>query len=331
MLLSEVRGQNHAVRTLERAVAQGRLAHAYLFDGPSGVGKQRAALGLAKALLCSRHPGKGCHSCPICHRIDAGNHPDARVFRPRDEGSRNIQVETLRSEILPVSQYAPFEGQAAVLIFPEADVSFPLQHPEAANALLKTLEEPRPNVHFVLLAERPDRLLITIRSRCQRVRFGRLPQAVLEHVLESHEVREELWGPAIGLADGRADRALALCVDGLAQNLVERAVRIDTLLGQGKTGRLIELSEELSKQADLPLMLETLTLFYRDVALRALGGERHALLFQSASAEIDARARKLGAARAAQHAHTLSQLPDLFARNANAQITLDRVLLELAG
>src|SRR5690554_6974860 len=116
----------------------------------------------------------------LLERIRRGNHPDVRVFRPRDEGARNLPVEVIREQVLPVAQFAPFEASGAFLIFPEADVSFPEAHPEAANAFLKTLEEPPKGVHFILLAERPDRLLQTTRSRCQRVRFAPLAPDLLE-------------------------------------------------------------------------------------------------------------------------------------------------------
>ncbi len=329
MLLNEIRGQNQAVRTLQRAIESGRLAHAYLFEGPSGVGKERAAVALAKAVLCQDKPGKGCDRCSSCQRIESGNHPDARRFRPRQEGNRNIQVETLRSEILPVAHFAPFEGKQAFLIFPEADVSFPEQHPEAANALLKTLEEPRPNVCFVLLAERADRLLVTIRSRCQSLHFGRLPRLVLEHVLESAGISETLHGPAIALADGRADRVLALCEGGLAKSLLDRALRIDAALTRGDTGRLIELSEELAKSDDLALTFDALATYYRDVAAVALGVARDKLYFDDASGQLAEQAQKLGPRKAAERVQKLGTLGDLLARNANTQVTLDRLLLDL--
>ncbi len=329
MLLNEIRGQNHAVRALQRAIDSGRLAHAYLFEGPSGVGKERAALALAKALMCPDRPGKGCDRCSVCLRIDAGNHADARRFRPRDEGNRNIQVETLRSDILPIAHFAPFEAKQAFLIFPEADVSFPALHPEAANALLKTLEEPRPNVCFILLAERPDRLLVTIRSRCQSLHFGRLPRLVLEHVLETAGIAQALHGPAIALADGRADRVLALCEGGLAKSLLDRALRIDAALTRGDTGRLIELSEELSKTDDLTLTFDALATFYRDVAAMGLGIPRDRLYFDDTSGQLAEQARKLGPLKASERAQKLGTLGDLLARNANTQITLDRLLLEL--
>ncbi|MCA9610760.1 MAG: AAA family ATPase, partial [Myxococcales bacterium] len=203
---AEIEAQPAAIAILEHALESGRVASAYLFEGPSGVGKELAAVALAEAVIGADDKTKA--------RIRSGAHPDVQTFRPRDEGKRNIQVTALREQILPVAQFAPFEASAAFLIFPEADVSFPEHPPESANAVLKTLEEPRPGVHFVLTSERPDRLLPTIRSRGQRVRFGRLPADVLDRILAARDVPDEARGPAVALADGRADRAIALAEGG---------------------------------------------------------------------------------------------------------------------
>ena len=286
-------------------------------------------MALGKARLCQTNPGRGCGRCSVCTRVDAGNHPDVRVFRPRAEGARNLAVETVRQDILPIASYAPFEGKSTFLIFPEADVSFPDHHPEAANALLKTLEEPRPNVCFVLLSERPDRLLVTIRSRCQRVRFGRLPPLVLEHVLETEGVPAQHWEAALAMAEGRADRALTFAKEGFANHLLEQAMRIDKRVERGETGGLVELAEELTKNEDMPLILETLALFYRDVAASALEVEPHHLCFRAHKEQIEACAKRIGAGRAAARVKRLAELPELLARNANPQITLDHLLLEL--
>ena len=148
-----------------------------------------------------------------------------RVARERDElVSGN---DALREEILPLAQFAPFEAQATFFIFPRADISFPETVPGAANALLKTLEEPRPAVHFILLAERPDKLLSTIRSRCQRVRFYPLPHAQLDAILAKHDIAPELRGPAIALSGGSAERALRLSEDGVADRLLKLAFQVD--------------------------------------------------------------------------------------------------------
>lgn len=328
-MFESVEGQPAAVRVLEHAVATGRIAQAYLFAGPDGVGKQKAAFALARTVLCDQ---KGCGQCPVCTRIDGGNHPDVRVFAPRDEGDRNLQVEYLRSEILPLTKFAPFEGRAAFFIFPEADLSFPEQHAEAANAMLKTLEEPRPNVSFILLSARPDSLLATIRSRCQRVRFNALPADVLERILEEHEVPAEARRTAAALAGGSASRALSLMQEDRAQRVLDWALRIDAALGSapGKgrdAGAVLEIAEELSRSEDLDLVLESLAMFYRDVAGRSLGLSSEALYFDH-PATAD-RAQTLSVAAAAERASAVSVLFDGLRRNANPQIALDGFLLGL--
>ncbi len=314
-----IEAQATAIGILERAAAHDRVASAYLFEGPSGVGKERTAIALAQHVLDGAEG--------IRRRVAEGSHPDVRTFRPRDEGKRNIQVEQLREEILPFAQYAPFEAKAAFVIFPEADVSFPEHPPESANALLKTLEEPRAGVHFVLLSERPDRLLPTIRSRCQRVRFGRLPAAVLDGILSAHGVDEEARGPAIALADGRADRAIALA-DGGAQHLLERALELDEISTRGGPGALVKAAEQLARGDELAAVLDALVTFYRDVAAASLGLPDDALAFRHSGAMIRERAERLGARRAAERVEAIAEARLALERNANAEITLDALLFE---
>lgn len=316
---SRVRSQPHAVATLERAFAQGKVASSYLFEGPSGVGKQLAAVALARAVIGEAET----------ERIDAGRHPDVRIFGPRDEGHGNIQVEYLRNEILPFAQFAPFEAKAAFVIFPRADVSFPTIHPEAANAILKTLEEPRPNVHFVLLSERPDRLLPTIRSRCQRVRFGRLPSDELQTILAAHDVEEADRGAAIALAGGSAERALLLSEEGTGQALLDLALDVDEALAGTKPGTLIDMAERLAKGPDLRLALDTLATFYRDLACLAAGLEDEHLAFRHAAGELRKRAARLTAGTAASRVGLLVAIERDLDRNANPQVAVDGLLFRL--
>ena len=311
-----IAAQDVALATLRRALEEDRLASAYLFEGPSGVGKGRTALALARAVL-------GEAAWP---RVSAGKHPDVRTFGPRDEGARNIKVAFLREEILPYAEFAPFEGSAAFLIFPEVDVSFPQHHAEAANAILKTLEEPKRGVHFVLLSERPERLLPTIRSRCQRLRFRRLPDAVLEDVLAREGIDDAgVRAAAIALADGRADRALHLAEEGTAATLLELALRVDDAVSQARPGLLVDVAEELAKSDELALALDTVQLFYREVAAAAAGLADDRLRFRHAAAEVRARA-KVGARVASERVALVQQaLADLEA-NANKQVTLDALV-----
>lgn len=318
MSFDAVQAQAGAVGILERAVETDRVASAYLFEGPSGVGKHLAARALAEKVIGADEKSRA--------RITAGTHPDVRVFEPRTEGKRNIPVETLRQEILPVAQFAPFEAKAAFLIFPEADVSFPEHPPESANALLKTLEEPRRGVHFILLSERPDRLLPTIRSRCQRVRFGRLPPRVLDAILAAHELDEETRGPAIALADGRADRALALA-EGGATELLEAALALDEVCTVGKPGEMVRASEQLVRgEAELAVVLEALITFYREVAAAALGLADEKLAFRHRAEVIRERAARVGAREAAARVELIQEALVALERNGNAQIVVDALI-----
>ncbi|HEX2676983.1 MAG TPA: DNA polymerase III subunit delta' [Polyangiales bacterium] len=325
-LFDDVKGQTAAVAALKRTLANDRVAHGYLFEGPSGVGKERAAIALACALLCPDAPKVGCGVCHTCQRVREGKHPDVRVFRPRDEGHRNIQVETVRDEILQFTKFAPFEASAAVLIFPEADVSFPVVHAEAANALLKTLEEPRPQITFVLLSERPDRLLPTIRSRCQTVRFAALGAELLREILAQHAVPEEARDSAIALARGRADRALLLAEEGRAERLLELALRIDEAASSRRAGAIIDAADELAGSDEREILLDTLALFYRDICNAALLGDAAPLSFPHRAELVRKRAETLGASGAASRVQAIEATVDALTRNAQPELAMDAML-----
>jgi DNA polymerase-3 subunit delta' len=159
-LFADIIGQQMAVSLLTRALEQG-ASHAYLFSGPPGVGKTDAALAFAAGLAC---PEGGCGSCTTCRRVREGLHPDIEIVAPEGNFIRKEEI----TEINLHAAYRPYEARAKVYIFLEAD-SF---NTEAANAFLKTLEEPPGHVHFILVTDRPEHLLPTIASRCQLVSFS---------------------------------------------------------------------------------------------------------------------------------------------------------------
>ncbi|HEY6477747.1 MAG TPA: DNA polymerase III subunit delta', partial [Polyangia bacterium] len=136
MRLGDLIGQDLARAALERAITAGRVAHAYVFEGPPGVGKRGAALGLAMALDCPKAPGTGCGACEVCRRIEAGLHPDVPAFGPSGPGGQ-IVVDDIRA-ILALARTRPHEAPARVIVVDDADA----MNPSSANGLLKTLEEP---------------------------------------------------------------------------------------------------------------------------------------------------------------------------------------------
>ena len=157
---------------LRRSIASDRVPHAYLFSGPPGAPLVDAAIALAMALSCQRAPGEGCAGdpdamCGACAKIASGIHPDV-VTLVREGAAQIVPIESVRSQVIARIGFPPHEGPIRVFIIEEATALAP----PAANALLKTLEEPPGRAMFVLCSTAPDQLLPTIRSRCQRVRFA---------------------------------------------------------------------------------------------------------------------------------------------------------------
>jgi hypothetical protein len=211
MILADIAGQEHALAVLRRALQSGRLAHAYLFDGPAGVGKARTALGLGLALACPEAPREGCGRCLICQRVLAGNHPDVLLFDAAQlpeltkASSEKSAVKYAARQVFPYALQAPHEAPARLLIIDNADQL----SPDVQNTLLKTLEEPRPAVHIVLVTAARDRLLPTILSRTQRVRFVSVRAPVLLEIAERHGVPVEQRQVAAALAPGPSSRPCA--------------------------------------------------------------------------------------------------------------------------
>jgi DNA polymerase-3 subunit delta' len=221
---SHILGQEAAVATLGAALQRGRVHHAYRFEGPEGTGKELCAFALAQALVCTAGDPLGCGQCDACRRAVTFSsappasplHPDVTLIgknfyppevigRPRPELTE-ISVDQIRTIVLSHAAYAPHEGRARVFIVRRAEeLSI-----GAANALLKTLEEPRPGTHFILLTARGDRLLNTIRSRTLPVRFGPLPDSIVRGVLHARGVPEDRQDLAVELASGSASLALSL-------------------------------------------------------------------------------------------------------------------------
>ena len=184
LTFDSVVGQQHIVSTLEHAITEGRLSHAYLFCGPRGTGKTTMARILAKALLCrnaeaARAEGaSGCMpdgTCEECELIAEGNHPDVYEL---DAASRT-GVDNVREEIINSVNFAPVRGKYKIYIIDEVH----MLTTAAFNALLKTLEEPPAHVIFVLCTTDPQKILETILSRCQRFDFHRISNEDIEHRL----------------------------------------------------------------------------------------------------------------------------------------------------
>jgi DNA polymerase-3 subunit delta' len=190
-------------RALLTALGRGRLPAAALFAGPEGVGKRTAAMILAAAANCRQAVDRDpCGECPSCLKAFQGTHPDIRIWSPDAVGGK-IRIEQMR-ELREDAQYRPFEGRRKCFLIDPADA----MTTEAANCILKTLEEPAETTHLILITAFPDQLLPTIRSRCLQFDFQPVPRAELERFLgglpevDQPELRAALARGSVGGAMG---------------------------------------------------------------------------------------------------------------------------------
>jgi DNA polymerase-3 subunit gamma/tau len=273
-------GQAHVTRTLKNAVEQNRLAHAYLFVGPRGIGKTSTARILAKALNCIHGPTtKPCGVCDSCKEITQGNSLDVLEI----DGASNNGVEQVR-ELRDNVRYAPSKGHFKIYIIDEVH----MLTSAAFNALLKTLEEPPPHVKFIFATTEPQKVLPTILSRCQRFDLHRIPANLIADHLQFIAKNEKVTlepaaahaiarGADGGLRDAESmlDQLVAFCGENIKEADVlsvfgftsEQTVAnfTDAIL-RGATGEALELLEsEAENGKDMMKLMSDLIAYLRDL------------------------------------------------------------------
>jgi DNA polymerase-3 subunit delta' len=207
-------GNRRIIERLRRKLREQRFPHGLIFSGPQGVGKHTCALMIAKALNClTAAPGEFCDECAACRKVEVGTHPDVLTVSVEDEATQ-IKIAQIR-QLLSILDLQPLEGRNKVFIIDPAD----LLNPEAANALLKGLEEPPENTFFILITVNVHELLRTVRSRCQTYNFTPL---TTDEVRE-HGISDEL---TVRWSQGSIGRARNL---DLMQLKNERSVVLEFL------------------------------------------------------------------------------------------------------
>ncbi len=290
MSLAEIIGQEKAIGMLTGILARQRLANSYIFSGEPGIGKKLTALNFAKAINCLRDrdelllmgdglKDKGtskpvqvdaCDLCEACLKIESGSHPDLLLISPED---RQIKIDEIRL-IDEALSFRPFEGRKKIVIIDDADT----MNIAAANAFLKTLEEPPKDSVIILISSRSDRLPATIRSRCSRVNFVTLSLESCKQVLHG-KVPEK---------DSEALARLSMGKPGLAlsSDLKEEISWFSNLL----QGMLNAEKDSWASREEMDKWFEYVLTIMRDAAVYRITGESSQLI----NADLREYACKLG-------------------------------------
>jgi DNA polymerase-3 subunit delta' len=356
--LRDTLGQPAAAELLQGVVRSGRPAHAYLFQGPAGVGKGTAALALARALLCERPQGDACGECAACHKTASLSHPDLRFLFPVGGEEKELDetiAETLEAwrsdpffvfayekaasirlsltrDLIRELAYEPFEATRRVVVVRDAD----RMREDQYSAMLKSLEEPGGATVWILTTARPSKLPATIRSRCQKVRFAALSEPLLrDFLVERVQVTEREARILAALSGGSLSKALVLRhmkpieVRDEALELLEPALRGDPaglwrasqrFMNYGRTGR-----ETMRR------MFEVHQLWLRDLLRAQAGLPRETLANRDHEPEIRRQAARLDPREIRRRLMVLEEALQSIDFNVTADLTIFSALARVAG
>lgn len=323
MSFRDILGHEKQIGILQNALERNRTPHAYIFCGMKGIGKKTTALAVARAINCQRGCRDACDACPSCLKIDHGNHPDVEIVAPEGQFIRIQAVRELQDRM----KYRPFEGGTRVFILVDAD----RMHGAAANALLKTLEEPNRNNLLILITPRPYQLPMTILSRCQMLRFSPLSrETVFRHLRERLSLDPEAAHMLASSSGGSIGRALEMNDENY---LTLRNGIMDRLFDERMKNPLQVLSFAADFGSDRKGILERLDILrscFRDALVCKETPDSAALFNQDRIPMIRSFAAGLAGTDLLRNIQAVNRAARAIDQNANKSLTLEAMMFKLA-
>lgn len=322
----EILGHQWAVDLLKSHVANDRLRHAYLLTGPDGIGRRTLALRFAQALNCpeASEPGIPCGSCTTCRQIAAMEHPDLSLLQAEDPGGI-LKVDQVR-DIQRSLNLSPYDAKYRVGLI----LDFEKANPNAANALLKTLEEPPPKVVLLLTAESAEGLLPTIVSRCEVIRLRPLPlKRVQRGLIEHWDIEQEHALFLAHISGGRPGYAIQLnnnteMLEARSQSFDD----LDRLLHAPLVDRMAYAQLISSSREDISSVLMGWSTLFRDVML-VTAGSHTPLTNIDLTERIHSYAKSLDLNHIHQYIKQLEDTMDMVKRYVNPRLATEILLMDL--
>jgi len=325
MSFKDVMGHERPINLLQRAIAQDKVVHSYLFLGNEGIGKSLVALQFAKALNCLEGENKpdACDRCLACKKIDHHLHPDVSLIEPEGQTLKVDQVREMQRALA----YRPYEGRRRVFILTAAD----RMAPNMSNTLLKTLEEPPLHTMIILLANSPKWVLPTILSRCQSIRFNPLPSHLVSDWLAKEKGLEEKEAHLLAsLSEGSPGKALEI------KEEIAGIPRKELLMGwMGLKSLSIEEQEGWfeslpSHREILHVMVEMGMTLLRDLIVVKTLKDGSRLIHSDLTEEMEQIAGEWDLSSLLRRMEILHQTSQAIKGNANTRLSLEAMMISWA-
>lgn len=323
MKFAEFSGNERIVSYFRKAIERGSMAHAFLFSGTDGVGKATLARLVSKTLLCrNRTPDGPCDECPSCHKFDSGNHPDFHAYEP--EGLY-FKIEEVRNVIHQVS-LKPVESRYKTFLLEGADA----MRDEAANALLKVLEEPPGETVIFLVTETAESLLPTIRSRCQHFPFQPLQPLELERCLLLMGHSKEEAAAQARFSHGSLGRAISLNVEQYGEMRDRVVLALEGALGKKSYFATMDAVKGITvDRVDMPERLLVMEELIRDLLVLQTSPET-GLIHKDARLRLEPLAAAASTSVLVEFYEKLLNYREAILKiNANIGLSLQALLLPL--
>jgi len=324
MKFADILGHQKQLTSLQAALANGRVHHAYLFLGPGGVGKRLTALALARALHCEKAENDFCGQCVNCRRIEDGNHPDVRVIETLST-KKEISIQQVR-ELERELNYRSFTGKRKIAIIdPATSLNLSSQ-----NALLKTLEEPPQNSLIILIAANEGGLLPTLRSRCLRLSFAPLSRKEIARYLQAREGKSESEAECLAaLSMGSMATALTLKNSELSEN---RKIWTDMLVAFKKRdyrGAMMAAEALAANLDDTMKFLNWAESWYRDLLIAKLAETTDDCVNLDMRQEVERQTSQIGIEPALNALGQIGTARTEIHRNLNRRMVLEKFLFSI--
>jgi DNA polymerase-3 subunit delta' len=324
MPFSSLVGNERIKKLLRRAVAEGRISQGLIFAGQRGVGKHQFALAVAQAVNCERPiDGDACGECLSCIKIAAREHPDVHTISPDGQFIKIGQMREMSQE----AQYRPYEGRRRVYIIDDAE----RLREEAANSILKTLEEPPDSSLILLVTSKPYALLETIRSRCQMLNFAPLTPSELEAYLKANYKRPiEETRMLARFARGSIGRTLEIDLGVYREKRAMMLELIEALAIARDTIKLMSMAEHLGRKVEKDEFenhLDILMVLLADLFHLKLGEPADSLTNSDIAPRLEQVAAAVTVEQITEWVGRIEQVLQSLARNVNRQLAMEAMLV----